>query len=261
MKIPTNLGLNMTGIDSSPIDSKALIQGTENTKPSSNGTVAQIALERTHYIQQADPVGSVPIPASIKGIANTGLQKLKGHKPEVLIDKLGERLAFERTGVRLYEALITKYEASKSVLSIKDQNRAVGAPFAEDPLPILRQFHTEELRHFELLRDAIHHLGADPTAQTPCADATGVASMGLLQVVADPRTSFTQCLQAVLIAELTDNDGWEMLTRLTREIGLENLATSFQVALTEESQHLAVVRTWLEHLTLSDARVTPKKAA
>ena len=35
----------------------------------------------------------------------TALNKLVGVSPEVLIDKLGERLAFERTGTRLYDAL------------------------------------------------------------------------------------------------------------------------------------------------------------
>ena len=43
--------------------------------------------------------------------AGAALQALKGGPPTQFLDKLGERLAFERTGVRLYEALISKHEA------------------------------------------------------------------------------------------------------------------------------------------------------
>jgi hypothetical protein len=48
----------------------------------------------------------VPPPTSMKGMAKSALQALKGEKATVLIDKLAERLAFERTGTRLYETLI-----------------------------------------------------------------------------------------------------------------------------------------------------------
>lgn len=53
----------------------------------------------------------VPIPGSTKGMVITGHSKLVGQSPEVLIDKLGERLAFECGGTRLYEALIAKVES------------------------------------------------------------------------------------------------------------------------------------------------------
>lgn len=33
--------------------------------------------------------------------------RVKGDSPTILLDKLGERLAFKRTGTRLYDALIT----------------------------------------------------------------------------------------------------------------------------------------------------------
>jgi hypothetical protein len=36
---------------------------------------------------------------------------MKGEKPTLLLDKLGERLAFERSGTRLYEALVSKHDA------------------------------------------------------------------------------------------------------------------------------------------------------
>ena len=103
----------------------------------------------------------------------------------------------------------------------------------------------EELAHVELLRSALEELGADPTATTPGADVIGVASMGLLQVVADPRTTLPQCLDALLTAELTDNDGWQTLIALGRALGKDDLVVEFERAKAAEAVHLAEVRRWL----------------
>ena len=55
-----------------------------------------------------DPIGTVPLPGTVKGMAKTSVQKVMGRHPEVLIDALGDRLAFERTGTRLYDAFLGK---------------------------------------------------------------------------------------------------------------------------------------------------------
>src|SRR5687768_4629779 len=104
----TKLGKNRTGIDMSPIDSSKTLQGSERSMPTSEGDEGALAAIRADYIREADPVGSVPPPSTLKGALKTGAQMLSGNRAEVLLDKLGERLAFERGGTRLYEALITK---------------------------------------------------------------------------------------------------------------------------------------------------------
>jgi rubrerythrin len=109
----------------------------------------------------------------------------------------------------------------------------------------MRRFRDAELRHMRLVREAIETVGGDPTAQTPCADLAGVEGMGLLQVVTDPRTTLTQCLGALLTAELADNDGWKILIALAEAMGQEELAGRFAAALAEEDRHLASVRGWL----------------
>lgn len=45
-----------------------------------------------------------------------------------------------------------------------------------------------------MLSEAIVDMGGDPTAQTPCADVSAVAAMGLIQVLTDPRTTLAQGL-------------------------------------------------------------------
>lgn len=240
MQEQTSFGLNKTGIQMSPLDVEHMLDAARETVPSSPGDEEQLAEMRTVYIAEADDIGSVPVPGTARGMLKSGLQMLGGNHPQVLMDKLGERLAFERSGTRLYEALITKCEAQLGALG----------PVS---IGVLQQFHAEEAQHFQLVAEAINRLGGDPTAQTPSADVGGVESMGLLQVLTDPRTSVCHCLHAVLTAELVDNAGWELLVELAEELDQDELAASFRTALEEEDRHLAQIRTWHEEMTLDQA--------
>ena len=51
--------------------------------------------------------------------------------------------------------------------------------------------------HEMLVWNALRQLGADPTCITPLADVNGVASVGVMQLLADPRTSIAQSLHAI----------------------------------------------------------------
>lgn len=226
----TEMGLNYTGAKMSPIDSEQQVKAAQEVPPDIPGDEQKIALVRSAHIDEAEKIGSVPIPGSAKGMLKTALNKLVGVSPEVLIDKLGERQAFERTGTRLYEALIAKARAMELDAEL---------------LNTLQRFHNEEMEHFKLLVQSLETLGADPSAMTPCADVMGVTSMGLLQVISDPRTNWAQSLNALLTAELSDNAGWEMLIELARISGQSSLADSFQTPLDQEQIHLATVKEWL----------------
>jgi hypothetical protein len=70
----------------------------------------------------------------------------------------------------------------------------------------------------------------------------------------DPRTTFPQSLHAILVAELTDVDGWTMLIRLARAEGHEEMAGDFEAAHHAEEAHLTSVRQWLTELTEAEAR-------
>lgn len=230
MQKTIHMGENRTGIATSPIDSRAQIELAER-QPVEAVNGAALAIERSS-IEEADPVGTIPPPVSAKGAAKSLAKKLTGRRPEMLINKLGERLAYERSGSRLYDALIVKCST---------------APVASDlSIEQLRSFRQQEAQHFDLLKLTIETLGADPTAQTPDADVSGVAAMGLQKVISDPRTSVAQCLEAMLIAELTDNAAWELLITLARGYGLDEAAESFNLALRQEEQHLRSIREWYE---------------
>src|SRR5919199_336620 len=95
-------GMNRTGIQMSPMDIKELIEAVENTPPNPPGDETMMNQMRGEYAAQSDAIGSMPPPGSMKGMAKTGVAAMTGKHPQLLLDKLGERLAFERTSVPLY---------------------------------------------------------------------------------------------------------------------------------------------------------------
>jgi bacterioferritin (cytochrome b1) len=245
MSKTTHMGMNRTGIDIAPILSKEMIRSSDDVPADLSG-LSQLVAFRQQHILEADRLGSVPIPGTFKGAMVSLKDKLTGKNPEVLINKLGERLAYERNGVRLYEALITKCETL--------QNDQIGAIFSVEQL---RQIRNDEADHFAMLTEVMESIGADPTAQTPDADVIGVLSMGIVKVITDPRTTVPQSLCAILTAELSDTAGWELLTTLAEDMGMTEMAERFRLATAEEERHIAQVRGWLTQLTLVDSGVMP----
>ncbi len=240
MKQQSSMGMNRTGVQMSPMDASEMQNTPSSMTPAAPGDASMLDEARRSYIENADEVGSIPVPGTLKGAVTTGASMLTGKQPQLLIDKLGERLAFERTGTRLYDALIAKFEG------IQDNTTSM-------TMADLQKIRQDEARHFAILNEAMQSIGADPTAMTPCADVTGVASMGIMQVITDPRTTLAQSLQAILMAEMTDNAGWEMLIALAADQGQTSLISDFSVALDEERVHLQQVRAWLEEATMGRA--------
>lgn len=216
------IGDNRTGIAIHPRRTAAMLTGVPEFPPTSRGSEENLAQVRAAYAKQARPVGSMlPLP---------------GKRPSadliVFMDKLGARLAFERSGVRLYEALLAKHRALGSF---------DGGPSRTD----LEQIRSDEHQHFAMLRRAVESLGGDPTAVTPSANIEAVMSQGVLAVVVDPRTRLYEALQGILVAELTDNENWDSLIHVARGNGFDELAESFVRALRQEEEHLERVRRWL----------------
>jgi len=229
---------NRTGMQTSPELAEEIIEGANSATPSSEGGAEDIAEYRVDYIAEGFPIGSMPMmPASEEGEAEEEEAGMA-----VFLDKLSERLAFERQGTRLYEALLNKCQML---------GESAPGPTLED----IEHIGSEELEHFLLINRAITEIGGDPTVQSPCADVAGVASMGILQVLTDPRSSLAQCLQVMLTAELTDNDGWQLLIKLADNLGFDDVKAEFETALAHEEEHLQNVRNWLSECVLESAQV------
>jgi len=209
--------VNRTGVLIAPELAAELVEGVNAFSPSPDLDQSKLAAMRAVHVREGLPIGSQPAAEDVATAA--------------LLDKLGARLAFERSGVRLYDALIQKRAALG-----RD-----GTPSIDD----LTHIRDEELEHMHALEECISDLGGDPTAVTPAADISATMTMGVLKVVADPRTTVSQCLEAILTAELVDNDCWGVLVKMMQEQGLEDEAEEFQEALAEEQEHLQKVRTWI----------------
>lgn len=210
-----------------------MVDATRRFEPNPGGDEHFIAAVRSELSRTMAPMGSVPPPPTMKGLAKAAAQKLRAVEPAQLVDKLGERLAFERAGVRVYEALLSKLDAGQAEFE--------GGPERADLVHILK----EEYEHFRALDAALRHLGADPTVLTPSANLSLTVASGIVAVVLDPRTSFVQCLDAALVLELADNESWELLTQLTREAGQRKLVESFELAAAQEREHLLNLREWV----------------
>jgi bacterioferritin (cytochrome b1) len=234
-----SVGMNRTGLDMAPLSKDKLVAFSQEQQARISHEPGGLDDIRKAYGLEADRVGTVPVPARMKGMASTIAGKLTGKNPEVLIDKIGERLAFERTGVRMYEALIVKASAAST------------GPMLD--MEALRRIQQDELSHFQLLAQCLVDIGADPTAMTPCADITGVQALGHLQVLTDPRTTVTQALSSILQIELADNASWELLIDLARQAGHKDMASSFEAAHATEEEHLQTVRAWLREAVLEEA--------
>jgi hypothetical protein len=237
MKDATRMGRNRTGMATAPRQAGRQ-KANEGISPDSSGQA--LARLRSEIALESDTVGSVPPPASLKGAAKSAIEMGLGRDPNGFLDKLGERLAFERTGTRLFDALIAKYAAGDS-------------PVGSADAVTLQTFRDQERRHFDLLWESLVNLGADPTCETPAADMAGVKAKGLIAAVTDPRATFCQALEAILVAELADNEGWRMLIDLADGMGQNGMVERFQAALAEEDIHLETIRRWVIELVREES--------
>lgn len=237
MKKHDKTGLNQTGMQTAPGEGVRTLEFSSEQEPHpaiDHGEAQEI---RARYFQEAGRVGSMPPPVTMKGLSKTVVQSIKGDPVALLLDKLGQRAAFERTGTRLYAALIGKVAALQP-------------PKAESMLADLQMIQEEELAHFHMLVQVINDLGGDPTILTPGADVSSVASLGLLQVITDPRTTVAQSLEAIQTAELTDTVCWEALIELVDKLDQQKLLAPFQTAHAAEMRHTDTIKRWLQTCTL-----------
>jgi hypothetical protein len=233
-----HVGMNKTGVQMSPVNTGRMLDDDNILSRGTPGDDSAMTLLREAYIADSGGVGSIPAPGTMTGMVSMGVHMLTGDQPQVLLDKMAERLAFERTGTRLYDALLTKLDALHA-----EPGRASQGTITLEQVASIRG---DEARHVLLMKEAIESIGGDPTAQTPSADLVGVEAMGFVQVLSDPRTSLAQSLHAILSIELSDNAGWETLIALADEHGQADLVDRFSDALVQERKHLSMVQTWYE---------------
>lgn len=148
---------------------------------------------------------------------------------DALVDKLCERLAVETGGVDIYQAAIAK---------IDDPTVAAR----------LKHFMQEEAEHRDLLDAYLTRLGVDDSdRQTPSARLAKHEGEAYLKLVGEAETP-AQILNIMLTIELMDENGWEMIINLGRDLGDDELVRTLNAALQEEKEHLRGVRGMLAQM-------------
>jgi len=212
-------GNNRTGLAVAP-DRRAMLDVPDDLGPTSRGSVDEILGVRNRYAREGGPPGTMPREPRVD----------KDLLP--LLDLMAARLAFERTGIRLYEALLGKLDTFGGFR---------GGPERRDLVRMKDQEHA----HVYMLEGMISELGADTTAVTPCANREVLASRGLTDVLTDPRTSFLDGLETIVLAELADHEQWVGLVEMARDINRDDLVRPFVDAQRTEDDHLSKVRMWI----------------
>jgi rubrerythrin len=242
-------------LEKGPISRKSIAEGYEGgTLPPELAALKdkRIYCPKTgrHYAQKNESrIFLIPVDASaVELLSKRSYAQSTGDRMAVLLDKLGERLAFERRGTDLYRAFLHKVESLSGGKS---------GPALED----LQQIYEQENEHLKFLQQAIAGLGGDPTVQTPSADIAGVLSQGIFEIVSNPTTTIAETLQAILNIELVDNDGWQMLIELAAELGQTKLEEQCRRALEEEQEHLTKVRDWCRNSQAGEGGEAIRKSA
>ncbi len=147
---------------------------------------------------------------------------------DALVDKLCERLAVETGGVDIYRAAIAK----------------IGDPTVARRL---EHFMQDEADHRDLLDAYLTKLGVTGR-ETPSARLAKLEGEAYLKLVGEAETP-AQVLNIMLTIELMDENGWEMIINLGRDLGDDELVRTLDAALQEEKEHLRGVRGMLAQMT------------
>jgi hypothetical protein len=199
---------------------KQMIEGAAEFGPTTRGDATGIARTRVAYAKAGGSLGTMPPTEHSAAV-------------EAALDKLGARLQFERSGTRLYEALMSKVDAYGTF---------AGGPSRDE----LQAIRNEEHHHAILAQELIEALGGDPRLLTPCANLHATASRGLCDVLTDPRTDLVQGLDAIIVAELVDRESWDQLVATLQVAAVrDDLLEQVREALSTEEEHLRLVRTWI----------------
>lgn len=152
------------------------------------------------------------------------------------IDKLTQRWIVERAAVTLYQLAIGRLRSYGALAAL---------------VPELERFGEQEALHGQMLAQLLGELGHDPRHEpaTPSVNIAASEMAALLEALRAPALRPRHVLEVVLMAERLDATGWELLTDLAKEAGLdEDYLRSFRAAGREEAEHEHVVRAHLQRL-------------
>jgi bacterioferritin (cytochrome b1) len=156
------------------------------------------------------------------------MKQLSEKNKDKVIDLLTERLTFERSAVRLYDAIVNDMQRSQN-------------PEVARMLSPMKQHRDQEKEHVTWLEAQIRGIGGDSQGKTEMSDLITAESAGIEKVITGDHDLVHQ-MHALLTAELVDNSGWELLLELADDADDPEARKEFRKRLHEEEEHLIFMR-------------------
>jgi hypothetical protein len=165
------------------------------------------------------------------------LAEIDRHK---LIDVLAERLASERAGVRLYDAICTRVASAE--------------PAVQRMLPRLEQQRAEEQAHADWLDAQLVALeaGSIATGNTRRVTRVRLETEGLQRIADDGAATVQELFHALLLFELADDGGWELLVQLAARGDDRAAHEAFAPRREAERAHVSFVRRAVTELLINE---------
>jgi bacterioferritin (cytochrome b1) len=165
------------------------------------------------------------------------MRKLTEHNRERVIDLLCERLAFERSGIRLYDRILATMQGTTD-------------PEVHALQPTMEEHRDEEQEHAAWLETQIRALGGDASVQTECSRLACREAAGIEDIATNDSADLQHLLHALLAAEAMDNAGWDMLVELAEDANDRDARRELTRRQHHEREHLAFVRHVMERLAV-----------
>ena len=172
------------------------------------------------------------------------MKQLIAKHPERVVDYLAERLAFERSGVRLYEAVLVRV-------------READEPEVRALAPLLERQRDEEREHVAWLQAQLQGLGAGSHPTSARAQLSQEETRGFAHVILETEAPLPHLLHALLAAELVDHAGWDLLVALADEAQDGEAQRELHRRRDEEARHLALCRELAERFALQQVLDEP----
>lgn len=157
------------------------------------------------------------------------MQKLIDTNREKVLDLLTARVNFERVVVKLYDRVISRIEATGDTNFMRMMDE-------------LRKHRNEEKEHEEWLEEQIRRFGGDAHGTTEMSKLEETESAGIEKIILNGDPQLSHAMHALLMAELADNAGWDLLARLAAQAHDGEAKRAFRKRLYEEVDHLAFMR-------------------
>ena len=150
-------------------------------------------------------------------------------KQNIYVQKVADRLAFERGETRLYSLAINRLQNSS-----KSSHQEI--------IDLLKVNRQNEENHAALVKEALRSRDPGALESWELFDGVNLAYRGFFETIVNPHSDLPRIIQILFFAKLADHAEWEILIHLAQKVSEEKRMSQFEEALTEELKQLSVLK-------------------